>query len=126
MAASMSANSVQRAHDELLASQPPGSTHACSLCHSGAGTAEKEEVAQVAAVDEGERTYSATEHLALLNDAVARETASLSSVKEELEGSVGSLSAEKAALETEKSELQSKVDVLEAEKIAAETARDNA
>lgn len=73
-----------------------------------------------------ERSYSATEHMALLNDAVARETASLHSEKETLEGSVESLAAEKAALETEKSELQSRVDVLEAEKIAAEKARDEA
>ena len=47
---------------------------------------------------DGERTFTEAQHFALLTDAVARETASLSSVKEDLEGQVTSLESEKASL----------------------------
>lgn len=118
----MSAYSVQQAHDSLLASVPAGIRHEpCVLCHPGAGTAMAKEEAEVA---EGVRTFSEAEHLALLTDAVARETASLATVKEELEGQIATLQTEKAAELAAKSELQSRIDVLEADKVAAETARD--
>lgn len=54
-----------------------------------------------------DRTYTEAEHLALMTDAVKRETAELAEVK--------------AGLESTNSELAAKVDVLEAEKAAAET-----
>jgi chromosome segregation ATPase len=68
----------------------------------------KKEVAQVS----GDRTYAEAEHLALMADAVKRETAALTEVK--------------ASLETRVSELAARVDVLEAEKTAAETAKSTA
>lgn len=100
---------------------PEGANHvSCALCQP-AGTAEKaEEVAEVA---DGERTFTETEHFALLTDAVARETASLSTDKQELEATVEGLRAEKSE---EINGLQSRIDVLEAEKAAAEKARDEA
>lgn len=54
-----------------------------------------------------DRTYTETEHTALMSDAVQRMTAALTT--------------DKAALETSVSELTAKVDVLEAEKAALET-----
>jgi chromosome segregation ATPase len=77
-------------------------------------------------VADGGRTFTETEHFALLTDAVSRETASLAEAKEELVSSVSTLTAEKSAVEAEKSELESRIDVLEAEKVAAEKARDEA
>lgn len=112
----MSANSVQLAHDDLLAAMPEGESHDCSLCHPGAGTAQKKEVAEVT---ENARTFTETEHFALLTDAVARETASLSSDKETLESSITTLTGEKA-------ELAGRLDVLEAEKQAAEKSHSDA
>jgi chromosome segregation ATPase len=64
------------------------------------------EVAQVADAD---RTYTEAEHLALMADAVKRETASVTEVKE--------------SAETKVSELSARVDVLEAEKASLETAK---
>lgn len=94
---------AQTLHDQLLAEKPADVVHEpCVLCPEPvSGT---KEVAQVADED---RTYTAQEHLALMADAVTRETAELSSAKE--------------TLETQVSELNQKVDVLEAEKAAAET-----
>lgn len=69
-----------------------------------------------------EPKYSEAQHVAILTDAVARETASLSTVKEQLESKVEALSSEKAAAETALTEAQTKLDVLEAEKSAALTA----
>jgi hypothetical protein len=114
--------SVQRAHDELLAAKPHGASHdACPLCHPGAGDTEKaKEGASVA-----DPKYTEEQHIAILTDAVQRETASLSSVKDELEARVEVLDTEKAAAVTANVELQSKIDVLEAEK-AAETQRADA
>lgn len=66
-----------------------------------------------------ERTFTETEHFALLTDAVARESASLTEKVQELEGTVTTVTQEKAE---EVSALQSRVDVLEAEKAAAEKA----
>lgn len=58
-----------------------------------------------------ERTFTEAEHLALLTDRVARETAELTAAKDQLA--------------TEKSQLQQRVDVLEAEKAAAVSERDS-
>jgi chromosome segregation ATPase len=120
----MSVPSAQMAHDELLAQKPLHVRHEpCALCHSGAGTAEKaKEVAEVAGDD---RTFTESQHQALLTDAVARETASLNVVKEELEARVETLSSEKAAVDAEKAELQSRIDVLEAERAAAQKAHED-
>lgn len=108
----MSANSVQRAHDALLEHSPEKSHDDCPMC-DGAGTAENaKEVAEVA----DERTFTETEHFALLTDAVARESASLSTKVTELEVLVTAVNAEKAK---EVEELRSRLDVLEAEKAAA-------
>ena len=71
-----------------------------------------------------ERTFTEAQHFALLTDAVARETATLSTVKEELESKTATLESEKAALAATNSDLQSRIDVLDAEKAAAEAARD--
>lgn len=73
-----------------------------------------------------ERMRTETEHLALLEAGIARETASLRAEKEDAEST---FTAEKSALQTrveglesEKAELQTRIDVLDAEK-AAETKR---
>jgi chromosome segregation ATPase len=92
---------AQRAHDALLQVMPAGSVHEpCDLCPDPI----KKEVAQVADAD---RTYTEVEHLALMADAVTRETASLTEAKE--------------SAETKISDLTARVDVLEAEKAALET-----
>lgn len=57
-----------------------------------------------------DRTYTEAEHLALLTDAVRRETAEQTQKQEQLQ--------------TERDELVKRVDVLEAEKASAETERD--
>jgi small-conductance mechanosensitive channel len=56
---------------------------------------------------DGAKTYSESEHLAILADRVAQETASLST--------------ERAALQGERDELANKLDVIESAKTAAET-----
>jgi hypothetical protein len=87
------------AHDALLALQPRGAEHAtCDLCPE---TSNKE-VAKVAGED---RTYTEAEHLALMADAVRRETAELADAKTDTE--------------TKLSEKAARVDVLEAEKATA-------
>ncbi len=62
-------------------------------------------------MSDSDRTYTEAEHLALLTDAVRRETAEAQRTQEQLQA--------------EKDSLAQRVDVLEAEKAAAETARDN-
>jgi hypothetical protein len=115
--------SVQRAHDELLAARPSGAVHDdCPLCHSGAGDTEKAGGADVA----DEPKYTEAQHVAILTSAVERETASLATVKEELEARAEVLSTEKAAVETALSEAQTRIDVLEAEKAAAVQRADEA
>lgn len=93
------------------------------MCHPGAGDSStfKEE-----AVADGERTFTEAQHFALLTDAVARETASLATVKEDLESKISVESTEKAALAATITELETRIDVLDAEKAAAEQARDAA
>jgi hypothetical protein len=108
---------AKRAHDSLLAMAPDGAVHEpCGLCPE---TAQNKEVAQVADAD---RTYTEAEHLALMTDAVRRETAELADVKADLETSVSEkaaqvdvLEAEKAALETKVSEVQAEFDAFKAE-----------
>jgi hypothetical protein len=79
---------AQRAHDALLQVMPAGSVHEpCDLCPDPI----KKEVAQVADAD---RTYTEVEHLALMADAVTRETASLTEAKESAETKISE--AEKA------------------------------
>lgn len=63
-------------------------------------------------MSDSDRTYTEAEHLALLTDAVRRETAEQTQKQEQLQA--------------EHDELVKRVDVLEAEKAAAETARDKA
>jgi len=100
-----SGSDAQRAHDALLAFKPAGVEHAlCDLCPDP--VQKTKEVAQVADAD---RTYTEAEHLALMADAVKRETASLTDAKD--------------STETKVSELTAKVDVLEAEKASLETAK---
>lgn len=97
-----SGSDLQSLHDELIAQIPAGQTHeACQLCPE---PLMKKEVAQVAGED---RTYTEAEHLALMADAVTRETAAVREAKESAEATLG--------------ELKGRVDVLEAEKAAAET-----
>lgn len=69
--------------------------------------------------------YTEDQHIAILTDAVTRETASLMSVKEELEARVEVLYTEQAAATTALTETQTRLDVVEAEK-AAETQRADA
>lgn len=95
---------ARAAHDALLAVQPAGVVHEpCDLCADPLKNTK--EVAQVAGTDD--RTYTEAEHLALMADAVKRETAELAEAKD--------------GLGTQVSELSQRVDVLEAEKAAAET-----
>jgi len=109
---------AQRAHDALLAFKPAGVEHAtCELCPDPVKNTK--EVAQVADAD---RTYTEAEHLALMADAVKRETASLAEVKESAETQVSTLTArvdvleaEKASLETAKAETQKAFDDYKAE-----------
>lgn len=69
-----------------------------------------------------ERSYTEREHVALLTDAVARETATLRTEKENLEATITSLTSEKAAATASASELQGRIDVLEGE-VSTEKAR---
>lgn len=61
-------------------------------------------------MSDSDRTYTEAEHLALLTDAVRRETAEVTQKQEKVQA--------------ERDELAQRVDVLEAEKATAETARD--
>jgi DNA repair exonuclease SbcCD ATPase subunit len=115
-------DSVQRAHDFFLRD---GSKHVdCPLC-VGDEHFTTEEVAQVAD-DTGKNVYTEDQHFALLETAVARETASMASEKAALESTVETLTAEKAALEATVAESASRVDVLEAEKATAEASAEAA
>lgn len=96
-------------HDALLEHKPEGASHDdCPVCLAATAETAKEE----ANVADEIRTFTEAEHLAVLSDAVRRETATLQTEKE-------TLSTEKAALE-------GRVDTLEAEKAVLITERDNA
>ena len=101
---------ARRAHDALLALKPDGVAHEpCELCPD---PAMNKEVAQVPGED---RTYTEAEHLALMTDAVRRETAELSEVKVGLETNVSDLTKKVDVLEAEKATLQSDKDKLQAD-----------
>jgi hypothetical protein len=110
-------DSVQQAHDYIAEQATArGVAHTCPLC-SSAGTERAKEETNVADTD---NRYSESQHLALLETAVARETAGLTAAKDEAEATVASLTTEKAELESRLSESETRVGVLEAEKAAAE------
>jgi len=116
----MSAVTAQAAHDELLRATPEGAKH--EPCHLCAGVVDPtREVAEVAG--EEDKVFTEAQHVALVESAVARETASLQQTVEDLEAQVASLTQEKADAESALTEVQGKIDVLEAEKSAAETAK---
>lgn len=64
--------------------------------------------------------YTEAQHFALLESAIARETAQLTDEKGSLQAQVETLSSEKATLATELDGAKNRLDVLEAEKAAAE------
>jgi chromosome segregation ATPase len=124
----MPIQTVQRAHDALLAAMPEGATHEnCPLCDFGQHV--DKEVAQVAdaaaPVITGNQ-YSEAQHFALLTSAVQQETAAVVAEKSELQGRVETLESEKAAIATELSEAMSRIDILESEKVTAEAAAETA
>jgi chromosome segregation ATPase len=114
----MSGTTPQQVHDALLATKPEGVVHEpCDLC-----TDPLENTKEVAQVADDKRVYTEVEHLALMADAVTRETAELSEAKGELETKVSELSqrvdvleAEKAALETAKAEVEAKFEEFQTE-----------
>lgn len=125
----MPINSVQQAHDALLALRPDSAVHEpCSLCRSGYVSEQEEaSVAEAAATPAiSGNQYSEAQHFSLLKSAVESETASLTSEKAELEAKVTSLESEKAAQATELSEAKTKIDLLEADKTTAEAAAETA
>ncbi len=69
-----------------------------------------------------EPIFTEEQHVALLETAVERETASLTATNQELTATVETLTSEKAAVQADNVELQNKIDVLESER-AAETSR---
>ena len=110
--------SVQRAHDALLELRPEGASHdGCPLCIPDAGNDRAKEVAHVT---DTANVYTEDQHFALLQSAVQRGTAELSTVKEQLETQVASLTEAKTNAEAQLAEAQAKADVLEAEKATAE------
>lgn len=72
-----------------------------------------------------EPIFTSDQHVALLDEAVERETASLTATNQELTTQVETLTSEKAAADSENVTLQNKIDVLESEK-AAEASRADA
>jgi hypothetical protein len=103
---------ARAAHDALLAVQPAGAVHdPCDLCPDPLKNTK--EVAQVAGTEN--RTYTEAEHLALMADAVKRETADLTEVKGGLESTNSELSAKVDVLEAEKASLQSDKDKVQAD-----------
>lgn len=114
-------DSVQQAHDYLRSQiAASGGTHSCPLCSSAGIESAKEETP----VDENR--YSESQHLALLESAVARETAAVTAAKEEAETALTDLTTQKADLETRLSESEARIGVLEAEKASAEASAEAA
>jgi hypothetical protein len=111
--------SVQRAHDELLATKPEGVVHErCNLCLvTGDIRMTDKEVAKVA--DVTETKFTEEQHFALLESAVARETSTLTARIAELEAAALANMTEAASVASANTELQTRIDVLEAEKSAA-------
>lgn len=93
----------------------------CPLCTAGTHSAKEGAcVSDTAPATVVGNVYSETQHFALLESAVERETAKLSDEKEALETQVGTLTSEKASLADELAAAKSRIDVLEAEKASAE------
>ncbi len=111
------------AHDELLRTQPPGVIHACHLCNDTT----VENAKEAASVTDTGATFTEKQHLALLANAVATETSSLTAEKATLESTVETLTSEKAEMSADLEKANARVDVLEAELASAkadvETAR---
>lgn len=124
----MPIQSVQQAHDALMASMPSGAAHdSCPLCAPGHDR--EQEVAHVAettAPAPAGNVYSEAQHFSLLKSAVENETASLTAEKSEFEARLSTLESEKAALATELSESKTRIDVLESDKVTAEAAAETA
>jgi len=99
----MADSTVQQMHDTLLGQIPAGVVHECGMCSAESSTQNAKEESAVA--DITVRTFTEDEHLALLTDAVKRETATVT-------GKVTGLEAEKA-------QLQAALDVTEAGKATA-------
>jgi chromosome segregation ATPase len=118
-----SSSSVQQAHDHLVElSSFHQVNHSCPLCSSAGIESAKEENT----VTDTDNRYSESQHLALLESALTRETAELTVVKEEAESRAEALTTEKAALEQRLAESEQRVGVLEAEKASAEAAAEAA
>jgi DNA repair exonuclease SbcCD ATPase subunit len=121
-------NTVQAAHDALLAVMPADAAHEnCPLC--GPGVDGEQEVAHVAnepTPAPAGNVYSEAQHFSLLESAVERETASVTAEKSALEAQVQTLESEKAAVAVELDEAKNRIDVLEAEKATAEAAAETA
>lgn len=99
---------AQRAHDELLALKPAGVEHEpCELCPS----ALNKEVAKVA----DDRTYTEAEHIAIMAAEVAKETASITEAKSEVEGQLSTQAAKVEVLEAEKAQLEADVAKVQAD-----------
>lgn len=112
-------DSVQQAHDALLVLT--SSAHdSCGLCPSAGSTNSAKEEAHVAETDS--TRFSEAQHFALLEAAVERETAELTTAKGELETHVSALETEKAEITAKYSDLEAKYSVLEGEKASAEAA----
>lgn len=116
-------DSVQQAHDwvrEQATAQ--GLDHSCPLCSSAGIESAKEENT----VTDTDNRYSESQHLALLDSALTRETSALKVEKEEAESRAEALTTEKAALEQRLAESEQRVGVLEAEKASAEASAEAA
>jgi chromosome segregation ATPase len=123
----MPINSVQQAHDALLAFQPAGAAHDnCPLCTHGHVEQEVAHVADTTPLAPASNVYTEAQHFSLLKSAVESETSSLTAEKSELETRLEALESEKAAAATELSEAKTRIDVLEAEKATAEAAAESA
>lgn len=118
-----SSDSVQQAHDFLRQqATAAGSSHTCPLCSSAGIESAKEENT----VTDSDNRYSESQHLALLDSAVERETASLRAEKEEVESRIEAQATEMAAVQQRLAESEQRVGVLEAEKASAEAAAEAA
>lgn len=116
-------DSVQQAHDYIRQqATAAGWNHSCPLCSSAGIESAKEENT----VTDTDNRYSESQHLALLESAVARETADAMAAKQEAESTAETLTTENASLTARLSESETRVGVLEAEKASAEAAAEAA
>lgn len=104
---------------------PEGASHAtCGLCPADSTGRECAQVTDTAVVED--KVFTEAQHISLLESAVARETATLSTTNEELSTKIETLTTDKAAADTALTDAQAKIDVLEAEKSAAVQAKEEA